>query len=93
MAAACALARGAVARGPTVWTIQTGRTRSLSVTRILRAEKATGPLAGLRVLDLSRILAGPSATMLMADMGATITKVEALKTGDDTRRYAPPYIQ
>jgi crotonobetainyl-CoA:carnitine CoA-transferase CaiB-like acyl-CoA transferase len=93
MAAACALARGTVIRGPTVWAFQTGRTRNLSVTRILRAEKATGPLAGLRVLDLSRILAGPSATMLMADMGATITKVEALKTGDDTRRYAPPFIQ
>jgi crotonobetainyl-CoA:carnitine CoA-transferase CaiB-like acyl-CoA transferase len=93
MAVACALARGAAVRGPTVWAFQTGRTRSLSVTRVLRAEKATGPLAGLRVLDLSRILAGPSATMLMADMGATITKVEALKSGDDTRRYAPPFIQ
>lgn len=93
MASARALARGAAARGPAAWVFQTGRTRNLSVTRILRAEKATGPLAGLRVLDLSRILAGPSATMLMADMGATITKVEALKSGDDTRRYAPPFIQ
>jgi len=53
----------------------------------------TGPLAGLRVLDLSRILAGPSATMLMADMGAHITKIERPRSGDDTRRYAPPYLQ
>mmetsp|Transcript_87942 Transcript_87942/g.247071 ORF Transcript_87942/g.247071 Transcript_87942/m.247071 type:complete len:538 (-) Transcript_87942:266-1879(-) len=56
-------------------------------------KQATGPLAGLRVLDLSRILAGPSATMLLGDMGATIVKVERPKSGDDTRRYAPPFLQ
>mmetsp|Transcript_31828 Transcript_31828/g.94779 ORF Transcript_31828/g.94779 Transcript_31828/m.94779 type:complete len:547 (-) Transcript_31828:480-2120(-) len=61
--------------------------------RCFAAQAATGPLAGLRVLDLSRILAGPSATMLMGDMGATIVKVERPKSGDDTRRYAPPYLQ
>lgn len=54
---------------------------------------ATGPLAGLKILDLSRILAGPSATMLMGDMGATVIKVEKPKDGDDTRRYAPPFLQ
>jgi len=54
---------------------------------------ATGPLAGLRVVDLSRILAGPSATQLMADMGAEVLKVETPKSGDDTRRYAPPFLQ
>jgi len=57
------------------------------------ATAPTGPLAGVRVLDLARILAGPSATMLMGDMGAEIIKVERPKSGDDTRRYAPPYIQ
>lgn len=55
--------------------------------------QATGPLAGIRILDLSRILAGPSATQLMADMGAEVLKVEAPKSGDDTRRYAPPFLQ
>lgn len=54
---------------------------------------ASGPLSGLRVVDLSRILAGPSGTQLLADMGAEVLKVETPKTGDDTRRYAPPYLQ
>eukprot|EP00441_Pelagodinium_beii_P012296 CAMPEP_0197703536 /NCGR_PEP_ID=MMETSP1338-20131121/125484_1 /TAXON_ID=43686 ORGANISM="Pelagodinium beii, Strain RCC1491" /NCGR_SAMPLE_ID=MMETSP1338 /ASSEMBLY_ACC=CAM_ASM_000754 /LENGTH=546 /DNA_ID=CAMNT_0043287433 /DNA_START=68 /DNA_END=1708 /DNA_ORIENTATION=+ len=57
------------------------------------AAPATGPLSGLRVLDLSRILAGPSATQMLADMGAEVIKVEAPKSGDDTRRYAPPFLQ
>jgi len=47
----------------------------------------------MKVLDLSRILAGPSATMLLGDMGARIVKVERPGSGDDTRRYAPPYLQ
>lgn len=55
--------------------------------------KATGPLSGLRVVDLSRILAGPSATQLLADMGAEVIKMEQPKSGDDTRRYAPPFLQ
>jgi crotonobetainyl-CoA:carnitine CoA-transferase CaiB-like acyl-CoA transferase len=48
-----------------------------------------GPLAGLLVADFSRILAGPYASMLMADMGAEVVKVEA-PTGDDTRTWSPP---
>jgi len=56
------------------------------------AAAATGPLAGVRVLDLSRILAGPSATQMLADMGAEVIKVEQPKSGDDTRRYAPPFL-
>jgi crotonobetainyl-CoA:carnitine CoA-transferase CaiB-like acyl-CoA transferase len=51
-------------------------------------ETALGPL---RVLDFSRVLAGPFATMLLADLGATITKVERPGTGDDTRAWGPPY--
>jgi crotonobetainyl-CoA:carnitine CoA-transferase CaiB-like acyl-CoA transferase len=50
----------------------------------------TGPLAGVVVADFSRILAGPYATMLLADLGATVIKVEGPGTGDDTRTWTPP---
>jgi crotonobetainyl-CoA:carnitine CoA-transferase CaiB-like acyl-CoA transferase len=57
----------------------------------------TGPaaaaLAGVRVLDLSRILAGPTATQLLGDLGADVVKVEKPNEGDDTRRWGPPYVQ
>ena len=48
-------------------------------------------LAGLKVLDLSRILAGPYATQLFADLGADVVKVENPDGGDDTRRWGPPF--
>src|SRR5690349_11577394 len=48
-----------------------------------------GPLAGLLVADFSRILAGPYATMLLADLGAEVVKVEG-PAGDDTRTWMPP---
>ncbi|WP_438390428.1 CaiB/BaiF CoA transferase family protein [Caballeronia sp. DA-9] len=48
-----------------------------------------GPLAGLKVLDLSRFIAGPHCAMQLADLGADVTKVERAKTGDDTRALAP----
>jgi crotonobetainyl-CoA:carnitine CoA-transferase CaiB-like acyl-CoA transferase len=51
-----------------------------------------GPLHGLRVLDLSRILAGPSCTQLLGDLGADIIKVERPGTGDDTRSWGPPFV-
>ena len=52
-------------------------------------EGATGPLAGLLVADFSRVLAGPYCTMLLADLGATVVKVEG-PAGDETRHWMPP---
>ena len=53
----------------------------------------TGALEGLRVLDLSRILAGPTATQLLGDFGADIIKVERPGLGDDTRSWGPPFVE
>ena len=50
-----------------------------------------GPLAGRRILDLSRVLAGPLATQTLADLGADVVKVERPDGGDDTRRWGPPF--
>jgi len=52
----------------------------------------TGPLSGIRVLDLSRILAGPTATQLLGDLGADVIKVERPGQGDDTRGWGPPFL-
>jgi crotonobetainyl-CoA:carnitine CoA-transferase CaiB-like acyl-CoA transferase len=52
---------------------------------------STGPMAGTRVIDLTRILAGPLCTMMLGDMGAEIIKVEPPGTGDDTRGWGPPF--
>ena len=51
-----------------------------------------GPLDGISVVDFSQILAGPFCTMLLADMGAEVIKVERPNGGDDTRRFGPPFI-
>ena len=53
---------------------------------------ANGPLAGTRVVDLTRILAGPLCTMMLGDMGAEVIKVEPPDKGDDTRGWGPPFV-
>src|SRR5438477_12310248 len=52
-----------------------------------------GPLAGIRVLELARILAGPWAGQILADLGADVVKVERAGAGDDTRGWGPPFVQ
>ena len=54
---------------------------------------APPPLAGLRVLDLSRVLAGPLCTMVLGDLGAAVIKVERPEVGDETRQWGPPWVE
>lgn len=53
----------------------------------------TGPLTGMRVIDLSQIMAGPTCSMMLADMGADVIKVEKLPGGDDSRAYREPRVK
>jgi glutaryl-CoA transferase len=52
-----------------------------------------GPLDGIRIFDMSRILAGPSATQLLGDLGAEVIKIERPGQGDDTRKWGPPFLK
>src|SRR5260370_33230563 len=55
-------------------------------------QKDNGPLSGLKVIDLSHVMAGPACSMLLADMGADVIKVEKLPGGEDARRMVPPTV-
>jgi hypothetical protein len=52
-----------------------------------------GPLAGLKVIELAHVMAGPTCGLMLADMGADVIKLEKLPDGDDSRRSIPPVIQ
>jgi len=56
------------------------------------APAPTGPLAGIKVLDLSRVLAGPWCSQVLGDLGAEVIKIEQPGQGDDTRRWGPPFL-
>lgn len=58
-----------------------------------RPAERTGPLHHIRVLDLSRIMAAPWATQILADLGADVIKVERPESGDDTRSWGPPFLK
>ncbi|MBB4613946.1 CaiB/BaiF CoA transferase family protein [Novosphingobium taihuense] len=58
----------------------------------MREPQAAGPLAGITVLDLSRVLAGPWCSQVLGDLGADVIKVEQPGQGDDTRKWGPPFL-
>src|SRR5689334_10240554 len=55
-------------------------------------QQERAPLAGVRVLDFSRVVAGPYCTMLLGDDGADVVKIERPGSGDDTREWGPPFV-
>src|SRR5262245_51377583 len=56
-------------------------------------QERSAPFGGVVVVDLTRAVAGPFCTMLLADLGARVIKIEEPETGDETRRWGPPFLQ
>ena len=58
----------------------------------MKKKKINQPLEGIKVFDLTRVLAGPTCTQVLGDLGANIIKVERPGSGDDSRNLGPPYL-